>query len=249
MGRCWKFAAVCAAFVFTSPIGDSAFGKGGVIKTFNKASGATTAARAARTFKSVTPSTANKLVRPKPAPTISPPKVATPKVTPPPAPKPTPKSQLATKPAQQKSREVRENLRRVSGTPTLNDKSKIAASIDKLAPGTLKNEAGAAIRNIEQKAVANANRAKNKLSPIGEAVGPHTTLKRGADGRVTNYATYKPNPRNPSKFDEVKRVDLKGKAHYDKKTRKVVRTPHVHEKGGEVRPARAEEIPRSKSSK
>lgn len=46
----------------------------------------------------------------------------------------------------------------------------------------------------------------NKLRPIEGAVGPHSAIKRGPDGTITNTAIYTPNPKNPSGFDEVKRV-------------------------------------------
>lgn len=54
------------------------------------------------------------------------------------------------------------------------------------------------------------------------------------------------NPRNPSGFDEAKRVDAKGNPHFNKATGEDIATPRVHERGvpGGIRPARADEVPR-----
>lgn len=88
------------------------------------------------------------------------------------------------------------------------------------------------------------SRGKNNLRPDERATGEHSTAKRGADGRVTNHAEYKPNPRNPSGHDEVKRVDVTGRAHTNPDGSKVP-TPHVSEAGTPgVRPARPDELPR-----
>ena len=75
-----------------------------------------------------------------------------------------------------------------------------------------------------------------KLAPDPKAKGPHTTFKRDPSGKVTHYATYQPNSRNPSGFDEILRFDRVGKAHGG------VPTPHVHTPQG-VRPAFMWEIP------
>lgn len=55
------------------------------------------------------------------------------------------------------------------------------------------------------------------------------------DGKITNTATYKMNPQNPSGFQEVKRVDRVGVPHNG------VPTPHVHE-NGKVRPANKDDL-------
>lgn len=87
-------------------------------------------------------------------------------------------------------------------------------------------------------------RAANKLTPVKEAEAAHSTFKRGPDGKITNTATYTPNAKNPSGFDEAKRVDVTGKAHTNSDGAKV-ETPHVHEAGQkDVRPARPDEIPK-----
>jgi len=83
-------------------------------------------------------------------------------------------------------------------------------------------------------------KSDNKLKPSSEATGDHSSFKTDASGKTTNTATYKQNPKNPSGFDEVKRVDVKGKAHSG------VKTPHVHEPKQQVRPAKPDELPRQK---
>jgi len=81
-------------------------------------------------------------------------------------------------------------------------------------------------------------KSDNKLKPSSEATGDHSTFKKDGKGKTTNTATYKQNPKNPSGFDEVKRVDVKGKSHNS------VKTPHVHEPKKPVRPAKPNELPR-----
>jgi hypothetical protein len=78
------------------------------------------------------------------------------------------------------------------------------------------------------------------------ARGPHSTFTTDPQGRVTGHAEWQPNPKNPSGFDQAKRVDMKGDPHYNKVTGERVPTPHVHETGtpGGVRPARPDEVPR-----
>ena len=85
--------------------------------------------------------------------------------------------------------------------------------------------------------VHNMCRKKNKLKPDPDAKGPHTTFKRDpATGKITNYATYEPNPLNPTGFDEVLRFDGVGHAHGG------IPVPHVHTPHG-VRAALPQEIP------
>ena len=87
--------------------------------------------------------------------------------------------------------------------------------------------------------VHNMCRSKNKLRPSSDAQGDHTVFRRGADGNIDHYATYKVNPKNPTGFDEVLRYDGVGSAHNG------VPTPHVHI-GDIVRPANYGEIPKMK---
>lgn len=95
-----------------------------------------------------------------------------------------------------------------------------------------------------EKAVEGAGRAANKLRPVEGAEGAHSTFKRGPDGKITNTATYKENPKNPSGFDEVKRVDVSGKVHTNPDGT-VVPTPHVKEAGTKgVRPAEPKDLPK-----
>ena len=83
-------------------------------------------------------------------------------------------------------------------------------------------------------------KSDNKLKPSSEATGDHSSFKTDGSGKTTNTATYKQNPKNPSGFDEVKRVDVTGKAHNG------VNTPHVQEPKQQVGPARPDELPRQK---
>lgn len=81
-------------------------------------------------------------------------------------------------------------------------------------------------------------RGKNDRKPDPEATGDHTV------SNDKGSTTYERNDRNPSGFDEVKRVDTKGRSHNG------VPTPHVHEKGTKkVRPARQDEIPKTNLDK
>jgi hypothetical protein len=110
--------------------------------------------------------------------------------------------------------------------------------------------AGAGIKaaRAADKAVdaARSGRNTNKLRPDSNAEGAHSAFKRGEDGNISNTATYEPNSNNPSGFQEVKRVDVTGKAHTNPDG-SVVATPHVKEAGQKgVRPALPEELPRLK---
>ena len=84
------------------------------------------------------------------------------------------------------------------------------------------------------------NSKASKLKPSSEATGDHSSFKTDGKGKITNTATYKQNPKNPSGFDEVKRVDVTGKKHNG------VNTPHVHEPKQRVRPAKPDELPKQK---
>jgi len=84
---------------------------------------------------------------------------------------------------------------------------------------------------------------KNKLQPDNDAGGDHSALKRDKDGKITGTATYERNTKNPTGWDEKKRVDVEGKPHYDKKSGKSIPTPHVKE-GKNVRPAKPDELPK-----
>lgn len=65
----------------------------------------------------------------------------------------------------------------------------------------------------------------------------------GTDGKISNYATYSPNSKNPSGFQELKRVDIIGRSHRNPDGT-VVPTPHVKEAWMKsVRPANKDELP------
>ena len=92
----------------------------------------------------------------------------------------------------------------------------------------------------EGKEILNSGRGKNHLKPYVNAQGDHSTFKTDPQtGKTTNYATYEKNSKNPSGFQEVKRVDVTGKPHGN------VPTPHVKETGSkQVRSATKDELPR-----
>ncbi len=86
----------------------------------------------------------------------------------------------------------------------------------------------------------NVRQNLNKLEPHPDAVGPHSSFKRGQDGKVSGYETYKSShPRDPVRWRPEKRVDVSGRPHYNKATGKDVPTPHVQGRDvpGGVRPA------------
>jgi hypothetical protein len=82
------------------------------------------------------------------------------------------------------------------------------------------------------------------MKPIQEANGTsHTTIKRDPKtGKVSNYETWEPNPKNPTGYDSQKRVDTQ---HAKPHSHGGVDTPHVHEKGSKMpRPALPTELPK-----
>lgn len=100
--------------------------------------------------------------------------------------------------------------------------------------------------NMAVEAVLSHN-ARSNLCPNPDATGPHTSFRRdGTTGEIDHYETYdRPtDPRDPRPWLTVKRVDVKGKPHYDKKTGQTVPTPHVNLPGGSARAAEPWEIPR-----
>jgi len=85
-------------------------------------------------------------------------------------------------------------------------------------------------------------RGANRLRPNPQATGPHTTFRRDSQGNVTHYAEYTPNPRNPTGFDEVKRVDTQ---YANPHAHGNVPTPHVHtNQPPYIRSACPDELPR-----
>ena len=84
-------------------------------------------------------------------------------------------------------------------------------------------------------------RAVNNLKPELNASGDHSTFRTDATGRVTHYASWKPNPKNPTGFDVTYRFDGIGRAHNG------VPTPHIHDfvaNGGRAIPPRLWQLPR-----
>ncbi|MFJ9032886.1 RHS repeat-associated core domain-containing protein [Streptomyces sp. NPDC102274] len=91
------------------------------------------------------------------------------------------------------------------------------------------------------------NSRAGNLCPHPDAEGPHTTFRRdGTTGEIDHYESYdRPSdPRDPRPWVPTKRVDVKGKPHYDKKTKTRVPTPHVNLPDGSAVPAEPWEIPR-----
>jgi len=90
---------------------------------------------------------------------------------------------------------------------------------------------------------------RKRLRPHPDASGPHTTIKRDPDtGEITHYETYRPqtNPKNPNKWESVKRYDgPKTDKHWNKKLNEDVNPPHIHDPTapGGIRPAQSWEIP------
>ena len=78
------------------------------------------------------------------------------------------------------------------------------------------------VRDAEQAAAAavrnhpwnRASRGKNHLVPDPKAEGPHH-LSAESDGEISNFTEWKDNPRNPTGFDEAKRVDMTGGSHWN----------------------------------
>jgi hypothetical protein len=89
-------------------------------------------------------------------------------------------------------------------------------------------------------------RGANSLKPDPDAEGAHSTFKTDSNQKLTNHAEWQPNSKNPSGFDEVKRVDVVGGPHRNKVTGETIPTPHTHGKDipGGVRAAIPEELPR-----
>jgi RHS repeat-associated protein len=92
--------------------------------------------------------------------------------------------------------------------------------------------------------MAGSTRGKNLIRPDARATGPHSTIKRGPDGKISNTAEWRPNPRTSSGHQQIKRVDFTGRPHRNPDGT-VVPTPHVKEMGVKgVRAARPDELPR-----
>ncbi|WP_376786627.1 MULTISPECIES: RHS repeat protein [Sphingobacterium] len=101
---------------------------------------------------------------------------------------------------------------------------------------------------IKKPTTVNAGRGDNHLKPDSEAGGDHSSFRRDPNtGDITNSTTYEKNQKNPSGFQETKRVDVVGEPHYDKEAREHIPTPHVRE-GKRTRPAREDELPKRRNT-
>jgi RHS repeat-associated protein len=111
---------------------------------------------------------------------------------------------------------------------------------------TVKNALTNSAKDENGRVNASGGRGSNHLEPDAKAQGNHSTFRTDPKtGKTTNTATYDKNPRNPSGYQETKRVDVTGKPHIDSKTKQPIPTPHVIEaKQKNPRPARADELPR-----
>lgn len=131
-----------------------------------------------------------------------------------------------------------------------------AAAIGAIATAAIAQQACCALnsleiaqdyRHLDSAGVEAADAAGNRLKvmkPIQEANGTsHTTIKRDPKtGKVSNYETWEPNPKNPTGYDSQKRVDTQ---HAKPHSHGGVDTPHVHEKGSKMpRPALPTELPK-----
>ena len=106
-----------------------------------------------------------------------------------------------------------------------------------------------AVKNLSSegdKSPPAGGRGSNHLKPDQTAQGDHSTFRTDPNtGKTTNTATYKPNSRNPSGFQETKRVDIEGGGHKSSKTGQNIPSPHVHEpKVKDPRPAKQNELPK-----
>jgi RHS repeat-associated protein len=92
-------------------------------------------------------------------------------------------------------------------------------------------------------------KGSNHLKPDPNASGDHSTYRQNENGQTTAYETWTENPKNPSGYDSVVRVDTQysnGASHCNKATGQYVPVPHAHDPTapGEVRPADPSELPR-----
>lgn len=120
-----------------------------------------------------------------------------------------------------------------------------SSSTDVDLPAASGSSSAGDIASSSTTSAAKSNR--NILRPDPNAEGAHTTFKVDESGNIRNYETYTTNPRNPTGFDTVKRVDFVGKPHTNKATGERIPVPHVVAKDipGGVRPALPGEIPQN----
>lgn len=124
----------------------------------------------------------------------------------------------------------------------------IVAALQLLWAGQIADLALNRVSPVVIESAARTGRARNNLQPDPRAQGPHSTFKLDPAGRVSGHAEWVPNPKNPSGFDQVKRVDTQygnPHTHHNTATGQEIPTPHVHDKSapGGVRSARPDELP------
>jgi len=119
-----------------------------------------------------------------------------------------------------------------------------AAAVRDAAMGAGRGAAEAETRALERWTCDAGTRGAEEI-----AEGAHTVFRReaGNAGRVSHYETRIPqtNPRNPNPWEVTKRFDATGDGHFNKATREMVETPHVHDPTtpGGVRVPSPDEIP------
>ena len=132
------------------------------------------------------------------------------------------------------------------GMPAVNTAKTVGKHVDEVAEGLgrvfVHAEPGKSMMMPAYKTNPSATaRGKNHIKPDPNATGAHTVVRRNPQGNITGYVEYKLNPKNPTGFDEVKRVDTQyAKPHVDNG----ISTPHVHTKQPKgVRPPFLDELP------
>ncbi len=112
------------------------------------------------------------------------------------------------------------------------------------------NKAGKILKSVKN--INPKGRNANKISPNPKATGDHTSIKYSKEGEITGYKSYEVNPKNPSGFQETKKVNLdpNTKPHKNSITKEHIGTPNVRENGtpGGIRSARGSEIPKNSAS-
>ena len=118
------------------------------------------------------------------------------------------------------------------------DVAKSVAKNSNKNPNLLSNVDDAYVSFSKGKAAGNnviegrtGGKGANHQKPDPKATGDHSTFRRDSvTGKVTNAATYRFNPQNPTGYDEVYRIDFVGGGHKNSITNLKVPTPHIHAK-------------------
>lgn len=130
-----------------------------------------------------------------------------------------------------------------TGAKAVGKGAKVLKAVDKAEDGISVGK-----KVVGEVAEGVGKRGKNKLTPHPDAQGPHSSFRRGEDGKVTHYEEYGPqsNPQNPNPWESKKRFDGVGGEHYNKTTGQDVSTPHMHDPTtpGGVRAPIPDELPK-----